>query len=348
MIRMPRRVRLHKTSGWNRIEIEDFDCPPPLADQIKIDVRIAGVNVADTVLAQGFFALEKQRVGWPMTPGFEVAGLISEVGEGVTDMVVGDKVFGFSFFGGYSTQVVEDASYMRRMPDGMEFAEGASATLAFVFAYYAVHKLAQPHKRTALVYAATDDFGLALLQILKDDGYSVMGVVRNSEQVEMAERYRADIVMLMGDESLGASIKEFAPKGYDLIFDLRSSVPLVRHVERLTRQGRAFIFEQQPPVIDPQTGQRKDFASIASMYHKPPFWFKWFRRAKPPVPIDVSTLFEKRNFITDFYSYIIPKFEKRVLYVPPMTKFDYHKVADAFEATQSPNTIGKVVLTFDD
>jgi len=345
---MPRRVRLHKTSGWNRIEIEDFDCPPPLAGQIKIDVRIAGVNVADTVLAQGFYALDKQRVGWPMTPGFEVAGLVNEVGEGVTDIVVGDKVFGFSFFGGYSTQVVEDASYMRRMPEGMDFVEGASATLAFAFAYHAVHKLAKPRNKTALVYAATDDFGLALLQVLKDDGYNLMGVVRNTEQVEMAERYRADTVMLMDDELLGTTIKDFAPKGYDLIFDLRSSVPLVQHVERLARRGRAFIFEQQPPTIDLQTGQRKDFASLAAMYYKPPFWFKWFRRAKPPMHIDVSGLFEERDFIDDFYNYIIPKFEKRALYVPPMTKFDYHKVADAFEAAQSPNTIGKVVLTFDD
>ncbi len=344
---MAQRVRLHKTSGWNRVEIEDFDCPRPGANQVKVDVRAAGVNMVDSRLNKGFYALGEQRVGWPITPGFEVSGFVMEVGENVVDFQVGDRVFGFTFFEGYGTQVLLDTTFVRHIPEGMSFGEAASATVAFGLAFHIVHNLITPKKKTAVVYSAVDDVGLATLQLLKDAGYAVLAVVYDPEQMELAQRYGADVVTHRGSADIETHRKQIAPKGFDLICDPRGMFPLDQHYKHLARKGQVISFAQQQPIIDPLTGQRHDFATLAVRYNKPPKWFSWFRKQKPPLFIDASGLFEQRNVITTYLEYVVPKFESRTLYVSPMTKLDFHQVARAFALVQAPNATGKLILIFE-
>src|SRR5262245_59453757 len=103
-----RKIVVHKAGGYDRLQLETCPVPGPGPGQVRIDVRAIGVNFADSVVRMGLYASAKEYVGWPITPGFEVAGVISAVGPGVEDLPVGTEVFAVTRFGGYATHVVVD------------------------------------------------------------------------------------------------------------------------------------------------------------------------------------------------------------------------------------------------
>src|SRR6185312_146997 len=87
-----RKVVIHAAGGHDKLKLEDAAVPAPGPGQVRIDVRAIGVNYADAIIRMGLYASAKEYVGWPITPGFEVAGPVGSVGEGV-DLAVGTPVF---------------------------------------------------------------------------------------------------------------------------------------------------------------------------------------------------------------------------------------------------------------
>src|SRR6185312_5064012 len=87
-----RKVGVHAAGGHDKLEVEAQSVPAPGPGQVRIDVKAIGVNYADAIVRMGLYASAKEYVGWPITPGFEVAGTVGAVGEGV-DLAVGAPVF---------------------------------------------------------------------------------------------------------------------------------------------------------------------------------------------------------------------------------------------------------------
>ena len=88
-----RKIVVERPGSYNRLEVRDF---PPLQagdDEVVIAVHAIGVNYADCMVRMGLYESAKEYVGWPITPGFEVAGLVQSVGRNVHDLAVGDEVF---------------------------------------------------------------------------------------------------------------------------------------------------------------------------------------------------------------------------------------------------------------
>src|SRR5688572_13116892 len=97
-----RRVTIKRAGSYDRLELETIPGLVPGKGQVIIDVKATGVNYADCIVRMGLYSSAKEFVGWPITPGFEVAGLVQAVGEGVTDLAIGDRVFGITLFDGYA------------------------------------------------------------------------------------------------------------------------------------------------------------------------------------------------------------------------------------------------------
>jgi len=79
-----RKVVIHRPGGYERLALEEAASPEPGPGELRIDVAAIGVNYADCVIRMGLYASARELVGWPITPGFEVAGVVSAVGPGVT------------------------------------------------------------------------------------------------------------------------------------------------------------------------------------------------------------------------------------------------------------------------
>lgn len=139
-----RKVVIHAAGGHDQLKLEETSVPAPGPGQVRIDVRAIGVNYADAIIRMGLYASAKEYVGWPITPGFEVAGTIGAVGEGVSDLAVGAPVFAVTRFGGYASHVVVDRAYVFDKPVALSFEQAAALPTVYMTAWYALFELAHP------------------------------------------------------------------------------------------------------------------------------------------------------------------------------------------------------------
>jgi NADPH:quinone reductase-like Zn-dependent oxidoreductase len=101
-----KKIVIHKPGGYRQLVIEEHPDPAPGPNQVAIEVAAIGVNYADCVTRMGLYASAKHYVGYPVTPGFEVSGIVRSVGAAVTDLQPGTAVLAITRFNGYATQLV--------------------------------------------------------------------------------------------------------------------------------------------------------------------------------------------------------------------------------------------------
>lgn len=101
-----RKIVIHRPGGYDRLCIEQHADLVPGPGEVLVDVEAIGVNYADCVTRMGLYASAKQYVGFPVTPGFEVAGRVAALGEGVSDLATGTEVMAVTRFNAYASQVV--------------------------------------------------------------------------------------------------------------------------------------------------------------------------------------------------------------------------------------------------
>ena len=111
---------------------------------VVVKTNYAGINYADVCIRWGLYASAKKYVGWPIIPGFEFAGIVSEVGASITDLKPGDKVFGLTMFGGYSSSVQIPRHQVYQLPDQFNLQQGAAFLTVALTAWYAMYKQYQP------------------------------------------------------------------------------------------------------------------------------------------------------------------------------------------------------------
>ncbi|MEJ7602049.1 MAG: alcohol dehydrogenase catalytic domain-containing protein, partial [Kofleriaceae bacterium] len=127
-----RKIVVHAAGGYDRLKLKTCPLSIPKRGEVRIDVRAIGVNYADTIVRMGLYASAKEYVGWPITPGFEIAGVIGAIGDGVTDLAVGAEVFAVTLFGGYSSHVVVDRARVFATPPSMSFEQAAALPAVYM------------------------------------------------------------------------------------------------------------------------------------------------------------------------------------------------------------------------
>ena len=100
-----KKIVIHKPGDYRQLKIEEFPNPIPTDNEVLIKVDSIGINYADVLIRWGVYSSAKEYVGWPITPGFELSGVIEKIGKNVEAYAVGDKVFGVTRFGGYTTHI---------------------------------------------------------------------------------------------------------------------------------------------------------------------------------------------------------------------------------------------------
>ena len=148
----------------------------PLApDLVRVRVGASGINFADVQMRLGLYP-EAPRC--PFVPGFEIAGTVSEVGAGVSSLRAGDRVFGFTKFGGYATEIVVPAVFLLKTPSSLTDIEAAAIPAAFATAWISLMEMARvrPGDRV-LAPGAAGGVGSAAVQVATRTGAEVVGLV---------------------------------------------------------------------------------------------------------------------------------------------------------------------------
>jgi NADPH2:quinone reductase len=201
-------------------ELQVTEAPEPAAGpgQVAIDVRAAGCNFFDLLIVRGEYQVKP---ALPFVPGGEIAGVVREVGEGVTGVFAGDRVFATPGLGGFAEVAVAPASGVHALPPGMSFQEGAAFPIIYPTSYVGLVLRAHLQRgETLLVHAAAGGVGLAAVQIGKALGARVIATAGGAEKLEIVRREGADQTIDYRTEDFVARVKELTGgKGADVIYD---------------------------------------------------------------------------------------------------------------------------------
>ncbi len=340
-----RRVVIHRAGSYDRLVVEPLAPPEPGPGEVAIDVRAAGVNYADSMVRMGLYKSAKEFVGWPITPGFEIAGVVRAVGEGVEDLAIGAPVFAVTLFGGYASTVAVKRSYVRPLPEGLSFAQAAAFPAVYLTAWYALHELAHPRPGARiLVHSAAGGVGGALVQLGKRAGCEVTGVVGGSHKVEACRAQGADHVIDKSTQELWVEAARIAPEGFDVICDANGVSTLADSYRHLRRSGKLVVY---------------GFASMISKGRGRPSWVKLavdFLRTPTFKPMDLtmesksvlafnlSYLYDRDDILDAAMTDLSAWLAAGDITAPPVTEYPLDDVARAHQDIESGATTGKLVL----
>jgi NADPH2:quinone reductase len=194
------------------------EAPDPHAGpgQVVIDVHAAGVNFPDVLLIQGLYQVKPPL---PFSPGVEVAGIISEVGEGVRELQVGDRVAA-GVSGGFAERAVANAATTIALPDAIDFVTAAGMVLTYGTVYHALVDRAALHGGEWLyVSGAGGGVGTAACDLAKGLYAHVVASASSDAKRDAAKRAGADVVLDAGASDLVDAIKSATGGGIDVALD---------------------------------------------------------------------------------------------------------------------------------
>ncbi|HUN34260.1 MAG TPA: NADP-dependent oxidoreductase [Trebonia sp.] len=211
---MMQAVRFSKFGDPEVLEIVDLPDPHPAPGQVRIAVRAAGVNPSDWKKRRGLMDPEL-----PQTMGYEAAGVVDEVGEGVTDVAVGDRVFGLSASGAAQAELAV-LSYYAPIPASLDFPAAAALPAAIETATRALDQLGVEDGHTLLINGASGSVGSAAVQLAAARGARVIGTASPGNH-DYLRSLGAEPVAY--GEGLAARVRALAPSGVDVALDVAGS-----------------------------------------------------------------------------------------------------------------------------
>jgi NADPH:quinone reductase-like Zn-dependent oxidoreductase len=215
-------VRFSRFGGPEVLELVDLPDPHPGPGEVRIAVRAAGINPSDWKKRQGLMDEDL-----PQTLGHEAAGVVDEVGEGVTDGAVGDRVFGFTAEEGAQAELAVLA-YYAPIPPSLDFPEAAALPAAIETATRALDQLGVKSGTTVLINGASGSVGAAAVQL---------AVVRGARVIGTAGPANHDYLRSLGaepvayGEGLVDRVRALAPEGVDAALDVAGSGVLPELIE---------------------------------------------------------------------------------------------------------------------
>lgn len=207
--------------------LEYSDAPDPEAGpgEVVIAVKAAGVNFPDVLIIEDKYQFKPPR---PFAPGGEVAGVIDSVGEGVTNVKVGQRVIGSLGWNGFATKAKTQAARVMPIPDAMPFDEASAFILTYGTSYYALKD--RGHLKageTLLITGAAGGVGVAAIELGKAMGARVIGAVSSEEKAAFAKECGADDTVIYPpgafakeqSRALSESFKQVTGGGADVVYD---------------------------------------------------------------------------------------------------------------------------------
>ena len=198
--------------------IEDVPSPKPGAGEVVVTVKAASVNFPDVLIIQNKYQVKPPL---PFSPGSELAGVVKEIGEGVTNAKRGDRVIAFASYGAFAEECLVPAARLVPMPAGMDFVTAASFLLTYGTSHHALRNRAATRPgETLLVLGAAGGVGIAAIEIGKVLGLRVIACASSEDKLAVCREHGADETINYASEDLREGIKRATGgKGVDVIYD---------------------------------------------------------------------------------------------------------------------------------
>ena len=309
-------------------ELAVRELPDPIVGpgQLGVDVKAAGCNFFDILIVQGRYQVKPP---FPFIPGGEIAGVVREIGQGVSGFAVGDRVLASAPMGGYADRIAIPASFAHRMPDAMSFEEGASLPIVYPTSYAGlVYRAALKPGETLLVHAAAGGVGLAAVQIGKALGARVIATAGGPDKVRVAIEAGAEFGIDYNSEDFVERVKEITGgKGADVIYDSVGGEIFDKSLKCIAWCGRLLVIGFAGGTIPSVAANRILLKNVSVVgLH----WGAYAKYEPARIPETFAALFQLYQ----------EKKIRPVIYA----SYPLEKAADALAALGSRKTHGKVVL----
>lgn len=220
-------LRTHAAGGPETLVIDDVPDPVAGPGQVVVRTHTCAINFPDTLMIRDLYQFRPER---PYAPGGELAGVIEQIGEGVSGWAVGDRVIAMIGNGGLAERVAVDAHRLFALPDDVDFATGAALLMTYGTSIHALKDRGriQPGD-VVLVLGAAGGVGLAAVELAKAYGARVIAAVSTAAKADVARTAGADDVVIYGrapfdkaqSKALAESFKAACgPGGADIVFDI--------------------------------------------------------------------------------------------------------------------------------
>ncbi len=236
-----RAMVIRQPGGPEVLELREVPMPEPSRGEVRVRVRATAVNRADILQRLGRYAAPR---GAPVDiPGLDVAGEVDEIGDGVDELAVGDRVFGIAGGGGYAEYVVVHARTLAHIPEGMTFADAAAVPEVFVTAWDAlVSQASLSAGETVLVHAAGSGVGTAGVQIARAIGARSVGTARTLEKLERAGGLGLSVAIVVASAGFAEEVLACTGgRGVDVVLDLVGGAYVAGDLACLAPRGRIMV-----------------------------------------------------------------------------------------------------------
>lgn len=198
--------------------VEDISSPKANIAHVIVSVKACGVNFPDTLIIQGKYQYQPDL---PFSPGAEIAGVVKEIGQGVSGIAVGDRVFAFIRSGGFSEEVSVAADKIFHMPDKMDFKTASAFIMTYGTSYYALkHKAKLESGETLLVLGAAGGVGLAAVEIGKIMGARVIASASTDDKLMVCKKFGAEELINYSTQDFRSVISKITNgRGVDVVCD---------------------------------------------------------------------------------------------------------------------------------
>ncbi len=222
------------------LRVRETDAPSLAENEVRIEVRAAGCNFSDVLMLKGEYQVKPS---FPFIPGGEVGGIICEIGSGVSQFEVGDRVLSRCALGGFAEQVASPESSTYRLPDAISFEAGAAIPTVYPTSYAAlVWRAPIVAGETLLVHAAAGGVGLSAVQIGKALGARVIATAGGQEKLDIAKGAGADVLIDYREEDFVPRVlEETDGRGADVIYDSVGGDTTSRSLKCINWNGRLIV-----------------------------------------------------------------------------------------------------------
>lgn len=329
-----RAVVITKHGGPGVLEVQEQPDPQLGPGQVRIDVAAAGINFADVMARMGLY---QDAPKTPCVVGYEVAGTVLELGEGVQGLTPGQRVFAGTQFGGYASQVVVPAGDVVALPDKLSFEQGAAIPVNYATAWAGLIGFGslQPGERV-LVHSAGGGVGIAATQIAKRSGAEVYGTAspaKHERILELGVDHALDYTREGWERGL--------PK-FDVILDAVGGKSFRTGYDLLRPGGRLVAFGASAVV----SGQRRNLlTALRTVIRMPRFnMIKQMSESKAVIGLNMLTLWKDRGTLEPWIAPLSEMLADATVEPVVGGVFSFEEAGDAQSMITERRNVGKVVL----
>ena len=335
-----RQVWIPKTGEPEVLEVREAPDPEPQAGEVRVRVRASGINFADVLARMGLYPDAPKL---PAVVGYEAAGIVDGVGDGVEGIADGNRVLAFTRFGGYSDVVCAPAEFVAPIPEELDFGGAASIPVNWLTAWLMLVRLGNVRAGDkVLVHACAGGVGTAAIQICRSRGAEVIGTASAGKHQRLQEMGVAHCIDYRNQDFETEIRRLTDDRGVDIALDAVGGESFKKSYRSLASLGRLFVFGVSS--FAPGT-RRSMVAALSGLWKMPSFKpLNLMDRNRGVLGVNLGHLWDRGPELRSMLDEMLELFADGTFKPVVDRSFSFDEAGKAHRYIQERKNFGKVIL----